>query len=241
MEISPTSKAAYEAIISFVKDLSEVFPSKRVSPLALYARLLDKIHVTDTNSVEKFLEGFRAFFAKHEKAIVDDTLSSIPKDTRICYGENNHIYIDIQRFIYQSDEESRDVIRRHLLIINALLEPSNKHLSILENEDKKKGPSIDTRSKEGKFMSEIMERAKDTMKNTNAENPMGVIMNLATSGVLTDMFTGLQNGVTKGELDPQKLMAVMGDAMKELMPNEQKTKSVVEEVSDEPKESEKQD
>lgn len=227
-----TTKAAFNAIKDFVKELNDTFGSKKVSPIALYNRLLEKIAPIDNASISKIFSGFQNFFNTYESALVEDKLDTIPKDTRITYGGNNHIYLDIQRYIHQSDEDARNTIRQHLLIINALLEPNRDKLSLLEKEEKKKAskiPTLNNNSREGQFINSVLDKAKTSLKDVSVDsNPATLMFTLAQSGLVTDLISGLQNGVQNGELDPQKLMFVMSEAMNSMMGKD--TNAKVEEV-----------
>ena len=93
---------AFNAVITFVNDLWEVFGSaKKVSPLALYRRLIEHIKFTDADSINKVLSGFRQFLVPYEDAIINNNLGAIPRGTTIKYGEGKTAYLEIQKYIYQ--------------------------------------------------------------------------------------------------------------------------------------------
>lgn len=210
---------AFNAVITFVNDLWEVFGSaKKVSPLALYRRLIEHIKFTDADSINKVLSGFRQFLVPYEDAIINNNLGSIPRGTTIKYGEGKTAYLEIQKYIYQTrnDSETREAIRQHLVTISAILEPDRKKLEEL---DKRLSElNIDTDSREGEFITGIMHKAKNSMEQVDTENPGQAIMGLLSSGVIQDMVVGLQQGVNSGEMDMQKLLGSMQTAIGAIMP-----------------------
>lgn len=210
---------AFNAVVTFVNDLWEVFGSaKKVSPLALYRRLIEHIKFTDADSINKVLSGFRQFLVSYEDAILKDNLDIIPRGTVIKYGEGKTAYLEIQKYIYQTrnDTETREAIRQHLVTISAILEPDSKKLEELDK--RLSGLNIDVDSKEGEFITGIMHKAKDSMEEVDTENPGQAIMGLLSSGVIQDMVVGLQQGVGSGEMDMQKLLGSMQNAIGAIMP-----------------------
>lgn len=210
---------AFSAIVDFVNDLWSLNDSNQKSPLALYHRLLQHIKFTDVDAIEKAVGGFRNFFAIHMNSIIKD-IDSIPRDTRIDYGTSKIAYIEIQKYIHLSrnDETVKNCIRKHLLTISAIITPDQKTISELEK--KLETLSIDSDTTEGKFVTNMMAKAKSTMEKMDTSNPAAAITGLFQSGILTDMISGLQQGVGTGQMDPRKLFGTMQTAMNSLLPPE---------------------
>ena len=213
---------AFNAVVTFVNDLWDVFgDSKRVTPLALYRRLIEHIKFTDVQAINKSLSGFREFLVTYEDAILTD-IETVPRGAVIRYGTSDKVLLEIQKYIYKSDHETREVIKKHLLTIYAIIEPDDKKIAELE-----RGPPrplsieelpIDNDTREGQFITSIMHKAKGTMENVDANNPGAAIMGLLQSGVIQDMVVGLQAGVGSGEMDMQKLFGSMQAAMSAVAP-----------------------
>jgi hypothetical protein len=126
--------------------------------------------------------------------------------------------IDIQKYIYKTnnDSETREAIRRHLMTISAILEPDSKKLEELDKRIEEL--NMDLGSKEGEFITGIMHKAKNSMEDIDTENPGQAIMGLLSSGVIQEMVSGLQYGVSSGEMDMQKLLGSMQTAIGSIMP-----------------------
>jgi len=61
--MTETKIEAFNAVVSFVNDLWEVYGNpKKVSPLALYRRLISHIKPTQKEGIHKTLSGFVEFF-----------------------------------------------------------------------------------------------------------------------------------------------------------------------------------
>lgn len=208
----------FEAITSFVNDLWSVFQSGKPTPLALYHRMIKHINSEKSeNGMNDSISGFVEFFSKHEVNIVDDKLESIPRDTIIRYGKSEKVYLEIQKYIYRSnkDIEMRNAIRKHLLTIAAILQPDIKKFEALESNKGMLG--IDDSTTEGKFLSNIMKQAQNSMGDVDTDNPTAAMSVLFTS-VVPQLVSGLQNGVNSGQMDMYKLMSTMQNTLGAIMP-----------------------
>lgn len=213
-------REAFSAIFSFVSDLWDLFgQNKKVDSLVLYHRLTESTNLSDIDTLNKIISGFRAFLTIYNENILKSELDNIPKGTKIQYGTSDRIYLDIQKFIYKTkkDEESRQAIRDHLLNISCIIEPNS--VKIAELEKLSKGEiNVDTSTKEGAFINNIMQKAKAGMKNVETDNPMAAMAGIFQSGVVQDMMTGLQQGVASGDMKMDKLLGTMQSAIGSVLP-----------------------
>lgn len=226
--LTETQTKAFEAIRSFVNDLWPLFgqPDKPY-PFTLYHRLLQRITVDQTESVQKVLNGFTTFLTKYDALLSTDDLDAIPPGTVIQYGDSERVAIEIQRFIHRtSDSTVATAIRSHLLTISALLNPNRDNLQRLETfngADRENPPAfqIDTTTTEGKFIAGVMDKAKNSLEGTDMSNPMSAFTKLAGSGILNDMMSSFAKGESNGKkLNARKMMRVMQQAMNAMMPPE---------------------
>lgn len=213
-------REAFNAIASFVKDLWDAFGDpKKATPLALYNRLVEHIKFTDKDSIEKSVAGFSVFLRQYGNDLMKNTLDNIPRDTRISYGVSGKVYLDIQNFIYQTrkDEETREIIRQHLLTIDTILNPNKAKIAELERSSQHRGTpgglNLDTGTKEGQFLTKIMGKAQSAMQDINTDDPMQAMFGIVKSGVLQDMVGGIQEGVKSGEMSMQGLLGSMQSAI----------------------------
>ncbi|HMP28086.1 MAG TPA: hypothetical protein PKD85_00715, partial [Saprospiraceae bacterium] len=217
---SKKDREAFNAIFSFVGDIWDLFgQTKKVDPLVLYHRLISNTKLSDTDSIEKIIAGFKAFLTIYNDDVLKLTLDNIPKGTKIQYGTSERIYLDIQKFIHRTknDEDSRQAIRDHLLNISCIIEPNS--IKMAELEKLAKGEiTVDTSTKEGAFINSIMQKAKAGMKNVDANNPMAAMAGIFQSGVVQDMMKGLQEGVASGDMKMDKLLGSMQSAIGSVLP-----------------------
>jgi len=215
---------AFHAISLFVNELWNVYGTRKApTPLALYHRLLEHVSSTDVEGMIAFVKGFSDFVTKYETALINNDLTSIPRGERVTYGVSNTVYLEIQKYIHQADEDTREVIRQHLLTISTILAPNDRKVAELESRlaaANIKGLNFGEDSPESEFLTGIMSKAKNTMETVDTSNPMAAIMGMVQSGILQDMFTGLQTGVESGKMDMQKLLGTMQTAIGALMPQQ---------------------
>ena len=206
---------AFNSITEFVNDLWEVFGIRsKVTPLALYKRLIEHIKFTDEEAIMKAIQPFSSFVKRYNSAIISGNLDEIPRGEIIRYGENNKIVIEIQKFIYKGDNETKTIIRQYLLTINAILNPSKEAIDELEK--KRSTLGLDD-SYESNFLTNVMDKAKTSMQDIDTENPSVALASLAQSGVIQELFSGLQTGMASGEMDFGKLVGSMQGALGNLM------------------------
>ena len=217
------NKTVFESILGFVEACWDVFGEKSStsSPLYLYYTIINRINENKVDKVElgmqKCIDGFVAFFGKYVECLDDPKhmLEKIPRGTIIHYGDSEKIYLEIQRFLYQSKRDNREVLRQHLLTISALLDPSDRNLAILETVDKlglEDGPEKD-------FMGNIIRKAQDAMTNIDSSNPTEAVMSLLSSGIINDVMTGVEEMKNSEDgIDFSKLVGSMQKAMANMMP-----------------------
>ena len=222
---------AFGAVEDFVDLLWDNFKlPKKATPLSLYRRIVTHIRTKKTDSinedgVNKVLSGFREFLRVYETHIMDNSMDKIPRGTVIKYGTRSDICLEIQKYIFlcsqKNDDDTKDLIREHLITISAILEPSldkmNEKLAQLGhlNEQtenlKDLDLNIDTSTREGQFIGNIIERTKNSMGGSEDGKPPD-IMSLLQSGIIQDMFQGMQ-GVANGEMDMMKMVGTMQNAL----------------------------
>ena len=224
---------AFGAVEDFVELLWDNFKiPKKATPLSLYRRIVTHIRNKKTGSlnedgVNKVLSGFRQFLCIYESQIMENSMDKIPKGTIIKYGDRIDICLEIQKYIYscnqKGDEDTTDLIREHLITISAILEPNKDkmneklaHLGHLENSSNLESLNeldlnIDTTTKEGQFIGNIIERTKNSVGETEDGKPPDM-MGLLQSGIIQDMFQGMQ-GVANGEMDMMKMVGTMQNAL----------------------------
>lgn len=230
---------AFTAIVNFVTDLVSVYGGgNKTSPLALYTRLVvNHIKFTETDRIDSALQGFNAFFDAHGASVIKCEWDRIPENTRIRYGQSDRIYLEIQKYIYQSRSNpgTLNAIREHLLTIQAILRPTDTSVLVQELEkmsaasnnaqlappsDFKAALNIDENTNEGRFIAGIMNKTKDALEGFDTSNPATALVGLAQSGVVQELIGGLQGGVSGGQLDMGKLLATMTGALQGLMPKQ---------------------
>ena len=108
-----------------------------------------------------------------------------------------------------ADNESKNVIWKHLLTITAFVDPSSnakKLLKEMSEDSKSKGES----GNEANFLSNIIEKVEKNIDPEEAsKNPMAAVSSIMSSGVFTDLISNMQSGIEKGDLDLGKLMGTV--------------------------------
>jgi hypothetical protein len=192
-----TNVIIFNSITSFVSDLNTEFGS-RYKNIKLYNRLLEKTGIVNVEPVLKHIESFRRFFNQNRQGMEEKNINLFTED-KISY--NDRVYIDIKNVLGQSTKETSKIIWKHLLVIWNLIDPTSHAKKIL------KESMVD--SKEGDFLNNIIEKVESAVgnKDLDTSNPMAAVSSLMSSGVFTDLISGMQTGLQSGNLDIGKLMS----------------------------------
>lgn len=190
----------FKAITSFISDLHSEF-GKRYKSIALYNRLLEVTGIVNLAPVNKHIDCFKKFFSVNHNAMMEQN-PNLFEESKITYSDK--VYVDVSLVLKQTTTENKKIIWQHLLTIWGLIDPTSEARRLL-NEAKKNG----TASNEEHFLSNIIEKVETavTSEKIDKNNPLSAITSLMQSGVMTDLVTGMQQGLSEGSLDVGKLMS----------------------------------
>lgn len=194
MNSSDYNLLTFKAISNFILELAEIFSNDSHS-LKLYSRLLKKTTLSHENAIKKHIDAFREFCFKNRDAITTKN-SKLFVVSKVEYSDK--VFIEFEPIFKESDTETANVIWKHLLTISALVDPAGKAKEILKN-------SKD--SKEANFLSDLLNKV-ETNVNPNS-NPLEAVSSIMSSGIFTDLISGMNNGIQDGSLDLGKLMGTV--------------------------------
>ena len=183
----------FKALSKFVNELAEMFSADNHS-LKLYNRLIQKTTLSHDNAIRKHIDIFRTFCINNRDCIINKNTNLT--NPALEYSEK--VFINFSDIFKESDPETSSVIWNHLLTISALVDPSSKAKEILKN-------SKD--AKEADFLSNILNKVESNV-NPNS-NPLEAVSSIMSSGVFTELISGMNNGIQDGSLDLGKLMGTV--------------------------------
>lgn len=185
---------AFRAITSFTNDLSENF-GKHNHELKLYDRLIGKTSISHDKAIKKHIDIFREFcIANRDHLVLKDFKNFVT--TKIEYSEK--VFIDFSKIFNKADSENSEAIWKHLLTISALLDPAGNAKEILKKSKEKS---------EANFLTDIINKVESHVKPD--ANPMEAVSSIVSSGVFTELLTGMNDGIQNGSLDLGKLMGAV--------------------------------
>jgi hypothetical protein len=190
------SLVIFKALSNFVKSLSDFFGKKQHS-LKLYCHLINKTTLCDEKPILKHIEIFKNFCIQNRDSIYSKDSSKLIV-TQISYSSK--VFIDFPQIFKLIDNDTKNIIWKHLLIISALVDPESKAKDILKNskEEEKCGNEED-------FLSNLVSKIETHVKPDS--NPMQAISSLISSGTFTDLVGGMNDGLSNGSLDLGKLIS----------------------------------
>jgi hypothetical protein len=183
---------SFKAIVNFIEALSELYSEKQRS-LLLYNHLIGKTQIKHEFAINKHINLFKEFCIANREGIIAKDFNKF-EVLEIKYSDK--VFIDFREIFEftKKDKVNRDPIKKHLLYISALVDPTAKAKDILK---KKKGTEND-------FLKNVIDSIE---KNVDKDsNPMEAMGSILQSGVFTDMMSSMSEGLESGNLDLSKLM-----------------------------------
>jgi hypothetical protein len=188
---------AFKAITTFSNELNENFGSnKQNHSLKLYDRLISKTSLSHDKAIKKHISAFRDFCIDNRDGILG---KDIKKFTSSKVEYSPKVYIDFVSIFNLADKETTEVIWNHLLTISALLDPAGNAKEILKKNKE--------HATEADFLTDIINKVETHVKPDS--NPMEAVSTILSSGVFTDLISGMNNGIQDGTLDLGKLMGTV--------------------------------
>lgn len=89
-------------------------------------------------------------------------------------------------------------------------------------------PGLDMKSKEGQFINDILEDAKNSLQDVDTSNPMAAMMAIYKGGAFQKMMSGMQSG----EMNPKSLAKMMKKTLNTLLPDDEDEENAPEKVVD---------
>lgn len=218
----------YNDIKLFVDELHAQFDNGKATPLTLYHRVLEKIQVSETDRIEKVLNGFTKFFVDHRDYILSSSdLSDFPGNAKIYLSGSEKIFINISGFVQSSvsDVNVRKTILNHLLVIGLGLEKDiekakeySKRYESMNSDGLFDALKIDTSTNEGRVVGNLLEKVKDMTKNIkDTSNPLDAITGLMGSGAINDLFASMEHG---GGINPKKMAKLFKNLIVNMIPDD---------------------
>ena len=188
-------------IADFVKELNDLY-GERERPLRLYAHLIEKTAIRNTQPIKKHISAFRNFCSENQDAILEKEASKI-KVGKIVYSTK--VFLDMEKIFSMSDAQTRTTMWDYFLTISALIDPTSKAKQILQ-ETKAKQQARG--GKEAEFLGDIISRVESSV-DPDADNPMAAVGSILSSGIFTDLISGMSSGLQNGDLDLGSLIGTV--------------------------------
>ncbi len=204
----------FQSICLFIKDLYNEFvkdkPIHKYIEIELYNHLLEKTGLSNTIPIQKHIQGFKVFFEKNKEAM---ELLDVLKINEPVIRYSSKVFINIQSLLSSSSQETSLAIWKHLLYIWNQIDPSCVAKQLLKDTDD---------SCESVFITNMFDKvsqAVNTQNVSNSDNPMGIAMQLMSSGVFTDIMSGMSTEMSSGKFDMNKMFGSVTTLLTKLSPD----------------------
>jgi hypothetical protein len=179
----------FDKVVLFVKDLKEVFSDERVF---LFHKLLTNIPDTKPEAREKLANVFSQWILANKEAIAANDADSI-SDEPIKFTDK--VCIPIKELMASTDAETKQSIKKHLLFLLYLVEPSDKLKETLSAD-----------RAENEFINTFFNKIDDAFNGQQFNDPMTATVQMLNSGIFTDLVQSMNDGVNSGKINLNKLL-----------------------------------
>jgi hypothetical protein len=210
MPLTQTQLLAFQAIHTCMKDLAGAF-GKQQKSLALYARLIEHMQISNEVSIVRVVSGFDDYIRVNQAAIEAKDEATL-QDVNIAYSDK--IFLNLAAIFKKADAETKSVIWAHLLTIYAILYPTSKAKEILRTS--LETPPQEATGAEASVIQEMIGKLQPHLSGGDGDNPMATIMGLVQSGVFAELMGTLDKGVNEKGLDPKSLLSILPTMMKSM-------------------------
>ena len=211
----------FKAIQNFVGDLGEFF-SADIHSLALYERLLTKTTASHTEAIEKHVSCFKKFLSENEETILnfsEDSTTALEFTGIISYSTK--VFLDLNAvFKLPMEPDTKTAIIDHLLTLSALLCGSQKAKDALKNKNQSQLVKVEGDGEEDDFLNHIISKVEKHV-SSDSTNPQDALSSIMSSGMIPELVTSLNSGISSGKLDLTKMMSSVQKMVGSIAPEAQ--------------------
>lgn len=142
--------------------------------IQLYNRLLEKTTDEHKTSIAKHVQIFKHFVTSNKECIVNNNTDFLEEEIR--YSEK--VFINFKSVFDSADDDTRQVLFSKL----------NKFTKLFSKGTNKN------------FLNDMMKKVEGSI-DPNSNNPMDAITNMMSSGVFSEIITGMTQGLQNGDIN----------------------------------------
>ena len=190
----------FKAITNFTNELGSIFSTRQHS-LKLYCRLIKHTTISHEKSIQKHINIFRDFCFTNRNAILTKNEREFVRST-ISYSDK--VFINFSEIFRIADNETKNVIWSHFLIISAFVDPAGGAKAVLKQNAANKNETV---GNEDSFLLDIFNKVEQNIGTST--NPMEAVSSIMQNGVFSDLVSSMNNGFQDGSLNIGRLMGTV--------------------------------
>lgn len=210
-KITNSEFKSFTSIVDFIEQLKEAIchDNKEYHEVALYNHLIHKVKITNKQNIRRHISLFSEFCGRNTDAILKKD-SALIAFTTVKYSDR--VFINLGGILSSNtiDDDIKDAIWKHLLVIQASIDPSSKARNVLMGLAESKVP-------EEQMIGGLIGEISKHVDENDDRNPMAIFSSLMQSGVVNKMMSSLDNSVKTGDVDMNRLGSTIQGMMSGLM------------------------
>lgn len=202
--LSDTEIKIFNSICNFVDDIYTYLHSikQAIPPVARYNELLKHTKIIHKKNIRKHIDAFKAFISANSDAILAKDLTRIKKDACVIKFSDN-VYLDIIEIVGKCDDESKGVVRDHLVNFTYLFNPTDEMRATLQSLISATSTAEHTAGGGGGPPPNLGRLFETIEKNLDKSdpNPISSVMKLVGSPAFGEIVAEVQNIAQSGGLN----------------------------------------
>jgi len=203
-----TLQLIFRKCYAFVHELNDVFGPDHPE-LALYHRLM-KEGPKHEKALNNHIDVFKSALLPCSEAIKKMDINDVCE--KIAFSQR--VFVPVKQICVEADDANQSIIFNHLQVILALIDPDgSEELRTQLLMEAKKEKEANESDKEGAFLNSFLGEVETNLVDKSFEGPMQAAASLLMDGTLMNLAQRIQDGISNGNLDLNKLVSKVTQQM----------------------------
>ena len=185
----------FSKAITFVGELNNVY-SEKYRNVRLYYKLMKKTPIGNESAIKKHVTLLLEYINRNTDAIKEKNSDKLDNTNIIM---DYQIYLNLTECIKGSDKDTQNIIFSHLLLLLYISNPNEDVKELLQTKQQE-------HETETNFIDGFVNKIEKQFADKDFKDPISAAMSMMQSGIFSEIVQDMNDKVTSGNLNPQKLL-----------------------------------
>jgi|SRR3989344_1864870 len=203
-----------EKIFNIIKEFISDLTVLNLKNVHSYNTILKATTLQHKVAIKKHVSLFKNYCCLNNDAIREKNKDLLK--SRVVYSKK--VFLDFKLILLITSEEETETIWKYLLLLLYYIDPSDKTRSILKT-------ITNEEDRETKLVDDIVTKLSNAQPSEETDATTA-IMNLMSSGVISEITSNITSESNKGNINLKKLLGTMNNLIEKLMNEEDKSDKI---------------